>query len=170
VRWSADGSGKESASSELQREACRLKAEGIICKQADQPYRPGRSSAWLKVKCSDARSSWCSAGCHPVDHMGIGSLALAYYDHTGQLHYAGAVGSGFTDKELVSLRERLDGLPVTHPPGILVAGDAPDRQIRWVRPELVAEVGFTAWSGDGRARHAVYLGLREDKAAKWSWP
>ena len=32
-----------------------------------------------------------------------------------------------------------------------------------MKPELVAEVQFTVWSGSGRVRHAVYLGLREDK-------
>ena len=44
-------------------------------------------------------------------------------------------------------------------------GDPLPKTIHWVRPELVAEIQFAAWSGSGRVRQAVYLGLREDKAA-----
>jgi bifunctional non-homologous end joining protein LigD len=33
-------------------QACKLKAEGIVSKRVDAPYRPGdRSGAWLKAKC-----------------------------------------------------------------------------------------------------------------------
>ena len=35
----------------------------------------------------------------------------------------------------------------------------------WVRPTLVAQVKFTEWTEDGRLRHPVYLGLRDDKKA-----
>ena len=51
------------------------------------------------------------------------------------------------------------------PKSLIVAGDPLPKDIHWVRPELVAEVQFASWSGAGRVRHAVYLGLREDKAA-----
>ena len=40
------------------------------------------------------------------------------------------------------------------------------RGVRYVRPELVAEVEFRAWTGDGNLRHASFRGLREDKAAR----
>ena len=69
-------------------------------------------------------------------------------------------------QELAALRTRLDRLAADAPPGMLVAGDPLDRTIRWVRPELVVEVQFIGWSGAGRLRHAVYLGLREDKAPR----
>ena len=79
------------------------------------------------------------------------------------MHYAGGVGTGFSDETLQMLRDRLDGLGNAPPRGLLVAGDELDRGIHWVRPELIAETSFTAWSGAGRVRHAVFLGLREDK-------
>lgn len=163
VRYAGHVEGRAGA---LRREACRLKAEGIICKRADQPYRAGRTTSWLKVKCL-GREEFVVLGWLPPggSRQGLGSLAVGYYDPSGRLHYAGAVGSGFSDAELVSLRDRLDGLRATQPAALMVAGELPDRQIRWVRPELVAEVSFTAWSGEGRARHAVYLGLRDDKTA-----
>ena len=36
----------------------------------------------------------------------------------------------------------------------------------WVEPRLVAQVGFSEWTRDGRLRHPRFLGLREDKAAE----
>ena len=52
------------------------------------------------------------------------------------------------------------------PERLLVSGDPIDRSVTWVRPEIVIEVQFTDWSGSGRLRHPVYLGIREDKAAR----
>ena len=99
--------------------------------------------------------------------VGLGALHLAYYDPQGLLHYAGAVGTGFDNRELARLRGMLDVLPVTGPPvGMLYAGEPLDPAIRWVQPELIAEVQFGAWSAYGRVRHAVHLGLREDKEAR----
>ena len=98
--------------------------------------------------------------------IGLGSLHLGYYDEAGNLHYAGGVGTGFSDDELDTLRERLTPLAADPPKRVIVAGDPLDRTIHWVQPELVAEIQFTAWSGAGRVRHAVYLGLREDKSAR----
>ena len=150
----------------MRQEACRMKLEGIICKEADAPYRAGRGHGWLKVKCR-GREELIILGWTPPrgSRAGLGSLHLGYFDPEHRLHYAGGVGTGFSDDELETLRERLGGLAADPPKGLLVAGDPLDRSIHWVRPELIAEVQFTAWSGAGRVRHAVYLGLREDKAA-----
>jgi bifunctional non-homologous end joining protein LigD len=96
---------------------------------------------------------------------GLGGLALGFYDPEGQLHFAGVVGTGFSHQDLLDFREHFDALPAGRPPSLLVAGEAPDPSIHWIEPALVAKVSFTAWSGDGRVRHSVFLGLREDKAA-----
>ncbi len=150
----------------LHREAGRLGLEGIIAKRADAPYRSGRSGDWLKVKCL-GREELVVLGWTPPggSRQGIGALAVGFYDPSGQLHYAGQVGTGFSDKELIALRALLEPLRSAAPASMLVAGDAPDRTISWIAPSLVAEVSFTAWSGEGRVRHAVYHGMREDKAA-----
>ena len=39
-------------------------------------------------------------------------------------------------------------------------------KVHWVRPELVAEITYLTWAGDGLLRHIVFVGLREDKPAR----
>jgi len=39
----------------------------------------------------------------------------------------------------------------------------PRRGVHWVKPELVAEIGFTEWTPEGKLRHPRFLGLRTDK-------
>ncbi len=150
----------------MRREACRLGLEGIVCKQEDAPYRAGRGHGWMKVKCLGREElvvlGWTVPG---GSRTGLGSLHLGYYDPQGRLHYAGAVGSGFSAEELARLSELLGELASDPPKSLMVGGDPLPNSIHWVRPELVAEVQFTAWSGSGRVRHAVYLGQREDKSA-----
>jgi bifunctional non-homologous end joining protein LigD len=156
----------EGHTAELRRRACGMGLEGIICKRADAPYRPGRGKDWLKVKCQGREElivlGWTLPG---GSRTGLGSLQLGYHDQAGRLHYAGGVGTGFTERELTELRGRLDALAAAPPAELLVAGEPLEPGIHWVRPELVAEIQFTAWSGAGRVRHPVYLGLREDKSA-----
>ena len=150
----------------MRRQACAMGLEGIICKQADAPYRGGRGNAWLKVKCH-GREEFIVLGWTPPGgaRPGLGSLHVGYYDRDGRLHYAGGVGTGFSEQELAYLRAKLETLAAEPPAGLLVSGDPLSTDINWVRPELVAEVQYGTWSGEGRLRHPVYLGLREDKPA-----
>ena len=159
---------------EMHRSAGRMKLEGIICKRADAPYRPGRSGDWLKVKCLGRDELIVLGWTMPTrSRVGLGALQLGYHDPEGRLHYAGAIGTGFTDRELASLRERLDDMAAPPPADLLVAAGEPiDPATHWVRPELVAEVKYTGWSGSGRVRHGVYLGLRRTRlparsCARW---
>lgn len=148
------------------RHACRLSLEGIISKLRDAPYRTGRAKSWIKSKCS-ARQEFVVAGFVPsaVSRKAIGSLVLGVYDG-GKLHHVGRVGTGFTGAVAESLFRKLDRIRVTSSPfgGRLTSEEA--RQVRYVRPELVAEVEFRAWTADGHLRHASFRGLREDKAAR----
>ncbi len=152
-------------SGRMRCEACAHGLEGIICKQADAHYRAGRTMTWLKVKCQD-RDEFLVLGWTPPggSRKGLGALHLGFFDPAGGLHYAGAVGTGFSDAELGRLRARLDQIEATRPEKLLFAGEPLDRAIAWVRPELIAEVQYLNWTSDGRLRHAAYLGLREDKS------
>jgi bifunctional non-homologous end joining protein LigD len=155
------------SAAELRDKACGMGLEGIICKQDDAPYRAGRGHGWLKVKCR-GREELVVLGWTPPSgsRVGLGSLHVGYYDPQGGLHYAGGVGTGFSDDVLARLSERLAELASDPPKALLMAGDPLPKNINWVRPELIAEVQFATWSGSGRVRQAAYLGLREDKAAE----
>jgi bifunctional non-homologous end joining protein LigD len=148
----------------VRRHACTMGLEGIIAKRASGRYRAGRGTDWVKLKCA-GREEFIVLGWTPPSRsrVGIGALELGFYDPDGHLHYAGGVGSGFTDGELRALRVQLDEMGEATPAELLVSAEPLDRKIVWVHPALVAEVQFVGWSGAGRLRHGVYLGLRQDK-------
>ncbi len=87
---------------------------------------------------------------------------MGYHDD-GDLVYAGKVGTGFDDEVLRRLGDRMGSLERKTPP--FDAGELPSKDVHWVTPRLVAEIGFTEWTDDGKLRHPRYLGLRRDKDA-----
>jgi len=147
------------------RHACRLSLEGVVSKLRDAPYRAGRSKSWIKSKCS-ARQEFVVGGFVPstVSRQAIGSLLLGLYKN-GKLEPVGRVGTGFSASVAADLFRRLNRMRTDESPfgRQLTADEA--RQARYVRPELVAEVEFRAWTADGHLRHASFRGLREDKPA-----
>jgi bifunctional non-homologous end joining protein LigD len=96
---------------------------------------------------------------------GFGALLVGYYEN-GKLAYAGKVGTGYNEKLLRDLRAQLDGLSRPEPPFELGTDNLPRREVHWVEPRLVAQIGFTEWTGDGRLRHPRFQGLRQDKAPR----
>jgi DNA ligase D-like protein (predicted ligase) len=153
--------------------ACALKLEGIISKRADAAYAPGNRGLWLKVKCLNREEfvviGWTDPeGARPR----LGALLLAYYDPDGRLTYAGRVGTGIDNAELECLWRRLQPLAspampldVAPPRSTRFGSPLVLSRVHWVRPELVAEVKFLAWTEDNLLRQVVYEGLREDKPA-----
>lgn len=155
----------EASGEVVERHACQLKLEGIISKNLDHPYHSGRAGVWLKVKCS-SRQEFVVAGYVPstASSTAIGSLVLGAFE-AEKLKHVGRVGTGFSQVTARDLYTRLQARRCAASPfaGRLSA-DA-TRGVRFVRPELVAEIEFRGWSSDGLLRHASYRGLREDKAA-----
>lgn len=147
----------------LYEEACRKGWEGLIAKRADAPYTHGRSRNWLKLKCSAEQELVVGGYTAPRgSREELGALLLGRYED-GRLRYAGKVGTGFTREILADLAARLAPLRREDSP---FADEVPGRDLRWVEPRLVAQIGFTEWTRDGRLRHPRFLGLREDKRAE----
>ncbi len=145
--------------------ACKLGAEGIVSKVATARYTAGRSNTWLKIKCIQEQEFVIGGFTPPAKGgRGIGALLLGYYEG-GKLHYAGRSGTGFTEETHRTLRTRLDALVKSASPFVEVPRDA-QRDVRWVKPQLVAQIAFSNWTHDNLVRQAAYKGLREDKSAR----
>ena len=141
--------------------ACEKGLEGLIGKRANGPYASTRSASWVKLKCTRRQEFVIGGYTDPKgSRVGFGSLLLGVHDASGNLVYAGNVGTGFDQKLLASLYERLKSLDSDKDP----FHNRP-REVKghWVRPKLVAEVAFTEWTSENRIRHPVFHGLRTDK-------
>ncbi len=143
---------------------CRAGQEGIIAKKADAPYRHARTKTWLKIKCTH-RQEFVILGWSESDKKGRGFRSLLLgLNEGGTLRYAGKVGTGFSQELQISLRERFDRLSTDKAPADVPRAEA--RGAHWVKPKLVAEIAFAEFTADNVVRHASFLGLRGDKAAK----
>jgi bifunctional non-homologous end joining protein LigD len=150
----------------LYQKACDSGLEGIISKRIDQPYRPTRSRDWLKIKCVHNQEFVIGGFTEPAgSRSGLGALLLGVYDDNESLHYAGRVGTGFTQQTLTELRARLDKLEQGSSPFVAPPPTRRLKDVRWVKPALVGEVAFTQWTQDNVLRHPSFRGLREDKSA-----
>lgn len=145
------------------QQACRDGWEGLIAKRAAAPYHGGRTRDWLKFKCENSQEFVIGGYTDPQgSRRGLGALLLGYYDGDGKLVYAGKVGTGFSDVVLRHLhselsRQERDATPFDR-------GRLPKARVHWVKPRLVAQVGFSEWTSDGQLRHPRYQGLRDDKS------
>jgi bifunctional non-homologous end joining protein LigD len=140
--------------------------EGIVLKRLDSPYAPGRRAGfWLKVK-NIGRQEFAIGGWMPGEGRRrdrLGALLIGYFDEkSGELRYAGKVGTGFSERDLSDVPKRLIPLARKTSP---FAGKKAPRQARFVEPELVAEVEFRELTAEGMVRHGSFKGLREDKPA-----
>jgi bifunctional non-homologous end joining protein LigD len=140
------------------------KLEGVICKRIDSTYSEGaRSKSWLKVKLI-ASDEFLVGGWFPGEGRRsgrIGSLLLGVPNDDGGLDYVGNVGTGFTNKELARLEERLGACRRETSP--FTGGGTPKRGSVWVEPQLVVEVEYTERTDEGILRHPSYKGVRVDK-------
>ncbi len=136
--------------------------EGVVAKRADSVYEAGRRSRrWLKLKVPrHAPLAIVGFVAGKGSRRDLGSLMLAW--RKGQeLVYAGNAGSGLSDEAITALLPRLRAAAVERP-AFARAPDPPGRGAVYVRPELVAEVGFTEVTSGGLLRHPVFRRLRDD--------
>lgn len=136
--------------------------EGLVAKRLASPYIEKRSKEWLKVKVNQADEFVIVGYTEPAgSRHHFGALLLAAHKK-GKLQYAGRVGTGFHDDSLAALHRKFQPLIRKHPAFI---GAPRATGVTFLSPKLVAQVSFTEWTEDGKLRHPVYLGLRDDKDA-----
>jgi bifunctional non-homologous end joining protein LigD len=137
--------------------------EGLIAKDLSSRYVSGRSPAWLKVKVRKEDEFVIGGFTVPsgARHF-FGALMLGIYVR-GKLEYVGKVGTGFDEETLRALHKKFISLKRSRSP---FETDVRERDSTFIAPKLVAQIGYTEWTSDGKLRHPVYLGLRDDKDAK----
>lgn len=149
---------------ELLERAKKLKLEGIVSKRRTEPCRSGRGTDWIKVKTS-LREEFVVGGFtdSTAARRGIGAILVGYFEK-GEFRYAGKVGTGLTKATNAQLRERLIAREVEDSPfaEALPAGS----RTHWVAPEVAVQISFSNWTRDGRLRHPVFQGVRDDKSGE----
>lgn len=147
------------------KQACKKGWEGIIAKQKDSPYIGKRSRDWLKFKCIAEQELVIGGYTDPAgSRIGFGALLLGYYKN-GKLHYAGKVGTGFTEETLTNLSKKMKVLEQKKCP-FTTDSSLPRKNIHWLKPTLVAQIAFAEWTSYNKLRQPRFLGLRFDKKAK----
>ncbi|MGI8510861.1 MAG: non-homologous end-joining DNA ligase [Gemmatimonadaceae bacterium] len=140
--------------------------EGVIAKRVDVLYTPGaRSDYWLKLKIEFEQEFVVGGFTEPRktrEHMG--ALLLGYFNDVGKLVYVGHAGGGFTRAGLAEMRRKLDRIVRKTSP--FSSTPHTNEPATWVRPEIVVQVKFSEWTEDGKLRQPIYLGTRDDKAAR----
>jgi len=162
----------EAAPKDLLSAVREQRLEGIIGKQKDSHYQPGkRSGAWIKhrVNCGQ---EFVIGGYFPGPH-GIDSLVVGYYDGE-KLMYVARTRNGFVPASRPQVFSKLKHLVTPACPFVNLPETRRSRfgeelnaekmkKAVWLKPEAVAQIEFLEWTEGDRLRHSKFVGLRQDK-------
>jgi bifunctional non-homologous end joining protein LigD len=143
--------------------AVGLGLEGVVAKRRRSSYQAGRSTAWIKVR-SQRTGDYVIVGwlANRNNADDLGELALGEYRESG-LTYVGRVGSGLSSTIRKDLLPRLKKLAQSQ--SLSTTDRKGAREVHWVAPKLVCEVGFKEYTRDGQLRQPAFKRLRDDKPA-----
>lgn len=152
----------------LLNSACQMQMEGLIGKRLGSAYVSRRSGDWIKLKCKHRQEFVIVGYTDPKGaRSAFGALLLGLHDRdSGELRYAGKVGTGFNGTTLKSILAQLKPLQVKTAAVVNPPSGFEAKGVHWLKPKLLAEVAFAQMTKDGSVRHAVFHGLRDDKPAK----
>lgn len=155
--------------------AGKRKIEGFVAKRLDSVYEPGkRTGKWVKYRLKQGQDLVIGGYIPGRNHFS--GLIAGYYEN-GALLYAATVVNGFVAHAKDKVFEKLKPLetagcpfanlpepPNTRGPDALTKTGM--KKCCWLKPEIVANIGFTGWTAANRLREARFIGLRDDKNPK----
>ncbi|WP_263141387.1 DNA ligase D [Pseudomonas sp. RIT-PI-AD] len=147
--------------------ACQMKLEGLIGKRLGSPYTPKRNADWIKLKCKQRQEFVIVGYSEPKgSRTSFGALLLGLHDRdSGELRFAGKVGTGFSATSLRSLHQKLEPLETGKPAVVNPPTGFEAKGVHWLEPTLICEVAYAEMTREGIVRQAVFHGLRTDKPA-----
>ena len=149
--------------------------EGVVAKRLSSTYEQGkRSGAWAKMRV-ELSQELVIGGYTPGTH-GFDAVLVGFY-RGDQLYFCASVRAGFVPASRRALHAKLkphetEACPFVNLPEASAGRwgqgltAAKMKNCIWLRPEIVAQFRFLEWTPNDHLRHASFVGVRDDKAAR----